>query len=466
MAPKVCVPADFGRHHIGAPSHGNLTFNLGEGVQIKANSIILSLNSPVIDDLTTNLHLTSLEAENFSREAVDCFIEASYTGEIEAVTVGNFRDVNKMSRVFDFSWLVSRCEEYFVSYLDKLDSESSYPDILFAVEEAVYLMHVLKKRHFIDLAVKKMVSFSVQKRSSFIRQYLSDFTNSNVHQIHFSIDVMKSDHTHVLVGLLISHLAEGGNKCLDINSRLLFKGINMQDCFSKRPDLGEKLFNVIEKLEDINREDAQLFLGLYKQKCVGMGIQNITIRRFPLKKNSNYTDELDTVLNDLTGNYTINCMYSLFEFLWCYIYEKGNDLDDFAVQSLCQKLIEMKNRYNWEKMGCNYMNKVRKSDSKIRKYVELVGNCKQIVSDSMNVVSTTICEYSSSEFVEQVLCKDNKFEFQILDKNCCLIIKSIKGDDPETFSMTLEMADSHRALSKDVSARFHWNGLLQSTVNG
>ena len=42
MAPKVCVPADFGRHHIGAPSHGNLTFNLGEGVQIKANSIILS----------------------------------------------------------------------------------------------------------------------------------------------------------------------------------------------------------------------------------------------------------------------------------------------------------------------------------------------------------------------------------------------------------------------------------------
>ena len=43
MAPKVCVPADFGRHHIGAPSHGNLTFNPGEGVQIKANSIILKI---------------------------------------------------------------------------------------------------------------------------------------------------------------------------------------------------------------------------------------------------------------------------------------------------------------------------------------------------------------------------------------------------------------------------------------
>ena len=67
MAPKVCVPADFGRHLIGAPSHGNLTFNLGEGVKIRANSIILSLNSPVIDELTTNLHQTSLEADDFDR---------------------------------------------------------------------------------------------------------------------------------------------------------------------------------------------------------------------------------------------------------------------------------------------------------------------------------------------------------------------------------------------------------------
>ena len=156
MAPKVCVPADFGRHHIGAPSHGNLTFNLIEGVQIKANSIILSLNSPVIDDLTTNLHLTSLEAEDFTREAVDCFIEASYTGEVEALNKGNFRDVNKMSHVFQVSWLVARCREFFVSYVGHLNSESQYSDILFAVDEAVYLMSALKKRDLLEVVVKKI----------------------------------------------------------------------------------------------------------------------------------------------------------------------------------------------------------------------------------------------------------------------------------------------------------------------
>ena len=115
MAPKVYIPADFGRHHIGAPSHGNLTFNLKEGLQIKANSIIMSLNSPVIDDLTTNLHLMSLEADDFGREAVDCFIEASYTGEVEALNKGIFREVNKMGHAFKINWLVAKCERFFFS---------------------------------------------------------------------------------------------------------------------------------------------------------------------------------------------------------------------------------------------------------------------------------------------------------------------------------------------------------------
>ena len=202
MAPKVCVPSDFGRHHIGAPSHGNLAFNLKEGDQIKANSIILSLNSPVIDDLTTNLHLTSLDAEDFSREAVDCFIEASYSGEIEAVNLSNFRDVNKMSRVFNVSWLVARCLEYFVSYLGKLDSESNYADLLFAVEEAVYLVSVVKDRDFLKLVIEKMSSISDVSRNSFIKRYLCDLEQSSKQKIDACIAIVKSD-VHVIIELLL-----------------------------------------------------------------------------------------------------------------------------------------------------------------------------------------------------------------------------------------------------------------------
>ena len=55
MAPKIRVPADFGREHINSEVHGNLILNLKDGRKIGTNSMIMSMNSPVIDNLTTNL---------------------------------------------------------------------------------------------------------------------------------------------------------------------------------------------------------------------------------------------------------------------------------------------------------------------------------------------------------------------------------------------------------------------------
>ena len=55
MAPRIKVPANFGKEHINSPAHGNLLLKLKDGEEIRANSMIMSLNSPVIDNLTTNL---------------------------------------------------------------------------------------------------------------------------------------------------------------------------------------------------------------------------------------------------------------------------------------------------------------------------------------------------------------------------------------------------------------------------
>ena len=55
MAPKIRVPANFGIEHINSEVHGNLVLKLKDGQEIKTNSMIMSLNSPVIDNLTTNM---------------------------------------------------------------------------------------------------------------------------------------------------------------------------------------------------------------------------------------------------------------------------------------------------------------------------------------------------------------------------------------------------------------------------
>ena len=55
MSPRFKVPFNFGKEHINSPVHGNLVLKLKDGQEIRTNSMIMSLNSPVIDDLTTNL---------------------------------------------------------------------------------------------------------------------------------------------------------------------------------------------------------------------------------------------------------------------------------------------------------------------------------------------------------------------------------------------------------------------------
>ena len=482
MAPKVCVPADFGRHHIGAPSHGNLTFNLGEGVQIKANSIILSLNSPVIDDLTTNLHLTSLEAEDFSREAVDCFIEASYTGEIEAVTVGNFRDVNKMSRVFDISWLVARCEEYFVSYLDKLDSESSYPDILFAVEEAVYLLSSVKKRHFLELVVKKMSILSAVKKDSFMKEYLSDLANSSNFMIDACVEIAKRD-VDVLVTLLLAHLNENGNRSLDEMSRHLLRNIDMQYCFKKRPDLHTKLLEVLENLTDVTKEDLKLILTFYKQKSNSLEESLPNKCLVPVARYGPFVDSLlksarhgsygfHESFDKLKGREDIGDLYTFVEGLWCILGYTGTSMSSYEHDSIVDKIIAVKEEQCWGKINKMYVDRMLTEEYRTNYFVLALRNrnVHNLVSSSQDSSMGTVFEYTGADFVNEIFRKDNAFPFQIpgekfADLKVGLFTTAAmnENDDAAQFDMQWGFFDSAANSSLKVLPNLHF--VLERSTN-
>ena len=62
-----------------------------------ASSVILSYNSPVIDHMTTTLHLTSVDMLEFTEQAVQLFVDAAYSGDADGITRELFRDINKIS---------------------------------------------------------------------------------------------------------------------------------------------------------------------------------------------------------------------------------------------------------------------------------------------------------------------------------------------------------------------------------
>ena len=457
MAPKVCVPADFGRHHIGAPSHGNLKFSLREGAPIKANSIIMSLNSPVIDNLTTDLHLTSLDVKEFSREAVDCFIEASYTGEVDAVNLDNFRDVNKMSHVFQVSWLGARCEEYFVSYLDKLDSESSYPDILFAVEEAVHLISTLRKRTFLDLVVKKMSSALASKRENFINQFLSDLEISTKFQIDACIAIVEND-VHILVQLLLVHLETQDKNHLDDNTRYLLQHLDLNICLWRKPSVHDKLFSFLENVTSIQTEDYKLFVSLYKQKS-----SYIRKNYLPIVPNfyGKYVSEnldFNAVFDQLSSDKDVGSLYSFFDGLWLKLINTGADFENNVVE----KIILLKDERGWCKMDFDYLSKYyNHKKSHCNRFLQLVKNSEDLVNTKKEESTyTQISEYCGNEFLKEVIFKDNAFVFQLPNsaskygaKQFVLSITAMKDDNPDSFSMKLlavedPFLDGHQQLPK------------------
>ena len=472
MAPKVCVPADFGRHHIGAPSHGNLTFNLGEGVKIRANSIILSLNSPVIDKLTTNLHQTSLEADDFSREAVDCFVECTYTGEIEAVNLGNFRDVNKMSRVFQVSWLVAKCEEYFVSYLDKLDSESSYSDMLFVVEEAVYLMSAIKSRDFLDLVVTQMNKISVACRNDFVQNYISDLSKSSTVKIDACLYILQSD-VHVMIEILISHIDNQGNRKIDENTRHVLKNIDLMTCGRDHPDILKKLFDLLENIQ-CEQKDFQLLLGITRQITIQWQQQiqgefedpryrrhsknaekhpeknTMYVYFFPISNDFMYGSNLSILLKNLASNEDVHNLYTYIDALWSSLFQ-GNDLgDQFKVIS---EIITLKEMRGWSMLNLEYVNRLFHDDD-TTELLDPLKQCEKLVLKSSKLATAIICPYlSPEEFAKRFFLEDSTFTFSISDSmfaNQEFVLKTtaMKDNNPDTFTIKYGFVDFDREQSE------------------
>ncbi|KAL5259477.1 hypothetical protein ACHWQZ_G009800 [Mnemiopsis leidyi] len=488
MSSKFILPADFGRHHIGAPSHNNLTINLGKGDKIGANSVIMALNSPVIADMTTTGQLTSIEASDFSREAVNCFVEAlytgnlkavngsnateviemgrvfqssleaddfckeavecfiesSYTGDIEALNLENFRDFNKMSRVFEVNWLVAKCKQYFVSYLDNLRNGSSYLDMMFAVEEAVYLKSAMKNESFLNLVLKKMLSFPVSKRRDFIKNYLSDLNKSSAYKIDACIAMVKSN-VHILAELLIAHLRQSGNISLDRNSRHLLRNLDMTMCFFKKRELHAEIFGVLENLTEVTNEDVKLFVHLHKQSTSKACVPFVpVIQRGSFERFLKECCSIDDILDELATRKDVTDLYSLIDGLWLRLYNvKEKSIKSYY--EFVEKITNVAKQRGWSTIDRKYAEALI-HHSYTQDFLHAILACDDLVSKDSNAQFVKVFEYSRSRFGSTLFLQDNIFKFQIpgefyLGLTFVLLTSSVESS-PDCFDLRWGLFDA------------------------
>ena len=255
MAPKMKIPANFGREHINSPVHGNLVLKLSDGQEIKTNSMIMSLNSPVIDNLTTNLTQSSLEMDDFTKEAVDCFVESLYTGEVESLKKQIFEDVNKMAHVFEVSWLNKRCLRFYKNVVLNYE-KNSYQEIVFACEIASRAAHYLNQNRYVSLFIKDLLPRDFS-RTLFLQRYMANFAELSRRQIDMSIRVSGNDSSIIMI--LNSHLTMNlKSKSIDQNSLYLLENFDLRKFSQNHPVLFKDTADLmLEILQGLDSSDVK-----------------------------------------------------------------------------------------------------------------------------------------------------------------------------------------------------------------
>lgn len=106
---------DFGVKYKSDTCHGNIVFRLKNEKTLKANSLILSLNSPVFDHLITDLGQGEIFMDLFDEAAATRFFRALYCGEIGKLTrLSQLQDMTALAHIYNIPWLTNKCLNFFL----------------------------------------------------------------------------------------------------------------------------------------------------------------------------------------------------------------------------------------------------------------------------------------------------------------------------------------------------------------
>ena len=263
---------DFGRHLRDSPSHNNLKLNTSDGGEVWASSVILSFNSPVIDHMTTTLHMTSVDMLEFSEAAVQVFVDAAYSGTAEEINREIFRDINKIANVFEVTWLMSKCSEYFAELSNSVTS-ASYGELLFLFEEAGFVYENLKSKDFLSIAVKKIESLNWKQQ--FLDKYLENAERLSTKKLDVVIELAGRD-VNFVVQSLVNKLSKifkiqalGPN--IPASFQYILDNCDLYLCQQSNGGLFNELFDILSELPndklrwtlDLHRQSTERMLSQY-----------------------------------------------------------------------------------------------------------------------------------------------------------------------------------------------------------
>ena len=142
--------------------------------------------------------------DDFTKPAVDCFVEAMYSGEVDKLEKNIFEEVNKIAHVFDVSWLTKRCLKFYKAEVLKFEN-NSYEEMLFACEIASRAHYNLKDSRYVSCFVKN-VTFNGNGQFISLQRYMAGFAKLPKRRIDMSLAIA-ANNLNIIGNCLITYVS-------------------------------------------------------------------------------------------------------------------------------------------------------------------------------------------------------------------------------------------------------------------
>ena len=479
-APKVSVPADFGIERLGDPSHSNIVFKLKDDLEIQANSVIVSLNSPVLEELISCLSFKTIDVDDFQNDAVQCFLEGCYSGQLKKINKDIFRDVSKMAHVFKVEWMEKRCASYFQYLAENIPGVFTFQDLSFLFEEACYLDKRFKKEASLNLITSKLSS-SASYRQCFVEEYLRENSGQLDDTQLKAILKVAQRQPEMLVSFVIDQI-KADKSSLSKDAKYFLRNVNLSRCFRKNPDLKEKFIEHLSLLEFPSAEDYKLVLLLYKSCNTVIEKYSSIPNLFNSFKMINEFSTFEELTHFLSSSQDVKSFNMFFEGVFCWLFNQANSETKLPV-NFDDRIFAIKEKKEWKNISSHLVEMLVVDGERLSVFQSFEGvlNRCQAVSSKGYAYVPSLRDYDWKE----LLLKENDIEFHIsqsdlnpiegpcAERGECGFIVHIKPSTEEnssSFNIELlqdpEAYPDHIHFHEDIICSKNMHFVLEMTFSG
>ncbi|KAL5266769.1 hypothetical protein ACHWQZ_G003971 [Mnemiopsis leidyi] len=487
MAPNVSVPMNFGLKLLDSPTHNTLELKASQGAVVRASSVILSFNSPVIDHMTTSLHLTSVDMEEFSEEAVRYFVDAAYSGLSPPISKELFRNVNKLANIYEVSWLVSKCVEHFIEFADSI-KQISYEDFVYLFDEANFVLNWLNSRDLIKIAHTTIRSLDGQK--SFIGKYLENLTAMSSQQLDLIIE-LAGNSVDFIVGPLTEQLTatlENGEAIVPVNCKYLLENCELHLCQINCTPIFVKLFDSLEKICEESLNDTKWMFNLYrkateKRERFSEGLTTINSDSVDSVVSEDYLELQPRICDSLTDPVIPNLFHTLdfslkfeqvvdwlgeselvtsllmfFEGIWAWMFVNKN-VKVKCTSHVLENIQRIQKKRKWNFIYSRWLNFIKSTNGSSERFFTVIRNDleKKILSSSWegNKWGVIMDNQQASHSIWSIFEKETKLVFlyrhpsvkECLEPGeCGFILRTIPANDGANVVLCTDSSDYFQGL--------------------